>query len=171
MEQDRERLPLEYVTQKAALARTPNPPAPPRRMPRDTQLVGSLCIAFGLALFLSGLAILTGIARLPDWTYTLLTLFGTVQLTSAFWQGINLLLHGCGFGLGGYGLTKGQAYGWWVVLLVLFNGIPTCIVNIDGWGYKAFVWLGLVLVLLAWLLARARWYHPLGRKPRRADAE
>ena len=135
------------------------------RHPTDARFFGWVHFAFGILGLLLSVAVLAGIARPVDSEWSARILFGTIQAHSGFWIGLNGIIWGGATILGGYGVARGETYGWWLLLLFHIQNLPTMLVNFTDAPGAASIWVAVSVVVLAWLLWRIRLFHPFGRKP------
>jgi len=136
---------------------------------RDMWLMGVANILFGAFGFVSGAAFISGFASPLVESLPRIYLFGIFPINSLLWQGVGSALHGLAFVVGGWGLLRGRAYGWWVTLLMALSGVRWLLDKFVHYPYGCSIWFAILALVVAWLLRRARFYRPFGRKRLQPD--
>ena len=135
------------------------------KLPRDVKFVGWLHLVTGVLLLPMGVLGMVGVLDSVYANQSAPTLLGLARLTSGLWFGVNHLVMGFLSAVAGYGLLKRHPLGWWLLLVVLLYGVVNMTVGGRFLWWNVFFWLGVVLTALtmAWLIFRARLYHPFGK--------
>lgn len=135
------------------------------KRPWDVRVVGWLYIVGGLGSFVLGVLVMIGIVTSPYSERGMLTVFGMIRIRSGFGLGLNHLVRGLAGAAAGYGLIKRHSLGWWISLIMLLEGavLVGVVAPLYSWGSVLFR-LGVIGLTLAWLVFRARLYHPFGGK-------
>lgn len=136
---------------------------------RDMRLMGVAHVLFGACLLVSGVAFISGFAFPPAQPLLTIYIFGLLSVNSLFWQSVGGLLHGSALVVGGWGLLTGRAYGWWITLLMELIGVRFLLVEFEHYPYWNSVQFALLALVVAWLLWRAHFYRPFGRKRLQPD--
>lgn len=141
-----------------------------RKLPWDAKLMGIFSFFSAAIMIWSGLPRVLGLFN-PDEQY--LAMFGILRLTSSFSIGTCFLLHAGVVCVSGYGLLKGRAFGWWLLMYMSVSHLPDTIRSIHG-GVSQMLTIVLASLWIAWALFRIRLYDPFGtqaRKSRQQRAE
>lgn len=140
-----------------------------QRAPWDVWVVGSLCFV-GAALYILG-----GLPRIfmsscpHEVERNYVTLFGILSPSSPFWIGICYLVHAVFEVAEGYGLVRGRSYGWWLMIIGLFDRVALTIVQFPSSAYWGLLRLLLICVLLGWAIFRIRFYRPFEKFVKRQE--
>jgi len=136
--------------------------------PWDVKLMGWLHLVTGALLLPTGVLGMVGVLDSVYANQSTPTLLGLARLTSGFWFGVNHLVMGFLSAVAGYGLLKRHPLGWWLVLAMLLHGVVNMIAGGRYYWWNVLFWLGVVVTALtiAWLIFRARLYHPFGKASR-----
>lgn len=133
-----------------------------QKCPLDARIVGWSWVLLALVPLVAGLS------YLMDPCDTLVVpqyvLFGVVAVRSQMWAGVYWLITAGLSVVGGYGLTRLRSYGWWLLVVDLFNA------GLNAARTPAQVrLLGAVLMVayLGWAIFRASLYKPFTRPWRR----
>lgn len=145
----------------------PDSPSPDLhvKLPGDVKFVGWLHIVAGVGSLPIGVLIMAGVLDPFYADRGVFRLFGMVHLTSGFCLGLDCLVMGLLSAVTGYGLLKRHPLGWWLLLVTLLHGVANSIADERFHGPNVIVWPGLTIIglMIAWLIFRARLYHPFGK--------
>lgn len=129
-----------------------------QRAPRDVLIMGIVSIIVGALFLISGLARFCGPVDPAKSQMIHVAFFGLVRLHSRFCIGAYELLIACASFIVGYGLIKRRAWGWWIMIVLIINGIPSSVAN------ASIISLAMTGVFLLWGLFRINLYHPFGMR-------
>ena len=136
----------------------------PSRAPLDGRLVGWLHIGYGIYIAMLGLVLITGIGRPGMGEWRVLGPFGVVEFEWP-WQSHGwAILSGVLLGLGGWGLVRWHRCGWWLLVVLHLERLPTLWVNTTARPALASTYLVFSLGALVWLVWRARVIRPFSRR-------
>lgn len=136
-----------------------------RKCPVDAKIVAISCIVMSVIPLIAGLSSLME----PDEPvrHPYYVLFGMVFVRLQLWAGIFCLI-GVGFSVvTAYGLIRLRAYGWWLLVADILNGILRGVRTPE---YITVLGLVLVVVYLGWAIFRWPLYKPIPRRWRERDS-
>ena len=131
-------------------------------MPRDVVVIGWLNLVGGILGFVAAGFVLGGVTKVKG-SWDTFVFFGLVHVTSEVGVALRYLIAGAACVVAGAGLLRGRWWGWWMMVILMVEGISLTLIRPSVVWIPAFA-IGINGAFLAWLAFRARLFHPFGRR-------
>lgn len=128
-----------------------------RRMPLDVQIIAWIIVASAIISIFSIVLLLCGLIRFPS-GYSRPILFGLTSLDSNLSSGIYSSVTAALDLICAYGLIRGQAYAWWLVLILYLCGLADTLLIYFEAPITATLSLCMTVAIIVWLVYRRRLY-------------
>jgi len=130
------------------------------RAPLDARLLAGVCGSWGIVMTINGLNFMFGPAfrEVKAWEWVL---FGLAHPPTPFWSALAIFGRGIFSCAVGYGLYKGRAFGWWLLLLGIADRFGEGFALKPTHPYLAQGGFQIATVLTLWSLWRMPVYRPL----------
>lgn len=133
-----------------------------KRMPLDVRIIAWIIVASAIISIFSIVLLLCGLIRFPS-GYSRPILFGLISLDSNLSLGIYSSVTAALDLICAYGLIRGQAYAWWLILILYLCGLADTLLIYFEAPITATLSLCMTVAIIVWLVYRRGLYNIGGK--------